>query len=115
MCQKLISTLGSRQLCLKEFFWFALLDWRWARHSVPKRKCKFMAPGIATDCRSKERRQPISSSQCKYIGGSCPNNPNTEGLGLELAGVELTERGYIKVNERLQTTAPGVWAIGEVA
>jgi pyruvate/2-oxoglutarate dehydrogenase complex dihydrolipoamide dehydrogenase (E3) component len=42
-------------------------------------------------------------------------NPNTEGLGLELAGIELTDRGYIKVNERLQTTAPGVWAIGEVA
>jgi pyruvate/2-oxoglutarate dehydrogenase complex dihydrolipoamide dehydrogenase (E3) component len=42
-------------------------------------------------------------------------NPNTEGLGLELAGVERTDRGYIKVNERLQTTAPGVWAIGEVA
>jgi len=42
-------------------------------------------------------------------------NPNTEGLGLELTGVELTDRGYIKVNERLQTTAPGVWAIGEVA
>jgi pyruvate/2-oxoglutarate dehydrogenase complex dihydrolipoamide dehydrogenase (E3) component len=41
--------------------------------------------------------------------------PNTEGLGLELAGVELTDRGYIKVNDRLQTTAPGVWAIGEVA
>jgi pyruvate/2-oxoglutarate dehydrogenase complex dihydrolipoamide dehydrogenase (E3) component len=41
--------------------------------------------------------------------------PNTEGLGLELAGVELTDGGYIKVNERLQTTAPGVWAIGEVA
>ncbi len=41
--------------------------------------------------------------------------PNTEGIGLELAGVELTDRGYIKVNERLQTTAPGVWAIGEVA
>jgi len=42
-------------------------------------------------------------------------NPNIEGLGLELAGVELTNRGYVKVNERLQTTAPGVWAIGEVA
>ncbi|MGD0425437.1 MAG: FAD-dependent oxidoreductase [Candidatus Acidiferrales bacterium] len=41
--------------------------------------------------------------------------PNTEGIGLDLAGVEVTERGYIKVNERLQTTAPGVWAIGEVA
>jgi pyruvate/2-oxoglutarate dehydrogenase complex dihydrolipoamide dehydrogenase (E3) component len=41
--------------------------------------------------------------------------PNTENLGLESAGIELTDRGFIKVNERLQTTAPGVWAIGEVA
>src|SRR6266436_5373561 len=41
--------------------------------------------------------------------------PNTKGVGLELAGIELTDRGYVKVDERLQTTAPGVWAIGEVA
>ena len=41
--------------------------------------------------------------------------PNTNSIGLELAGVELTDRGYIKVNERLETTAPGVWAIGEAA
>ncbi len=41
--------------------------------------------------------------------------PNTKDIGLELAGVELTDKGYIKVNERLQTTAPGTWAIGEVA
>jgi len=41
--------------------------------------------------------------------------PNTEGIGLELAGVELTDRGYVKVDERLATTAPGVWAIGEIA
>ncbi len=41
--------------------------------------------------------------------------PNTENLGLELAGVEVTDRGYIQVNGRLETTAPGVWAIGEVA
>jgi pyruvate/2-oxoglutarate dehydrogenase complex dihydrolipoamide dehydrogenase (E3) component len=41
--------------------------------------------------------------------------PNTADLGLELAGVELTDRGYVKVNERLETTAPGVWAVGEVA
>jgi len=41
--------------------------------------------------------------------------PNTEGIGLELAGVELTDRGYIKVNERLETSAPDVWAIGECA
>ena len=41
--------------------------------------------------------------------------PNTSAIGLDLAGVELTAPGYIKVNERLETTAPGVWAIGESA
>jgi len=41
--------------------------------------------------------------------------PNTDGIGLDLAGVELTERGYIKVNERLETTAADVWAVGECA
>jgi pyruvate/2-oxoglutarate dehydrogenase complex dihydrolipoamide dehydrogenase (E3) component len=41
--------------------------------------------------------------------------PNTENLGLELAGVKLDSRGYVQVNGRLETTAPGVWAIGESA
>ena len=41
--------------------------------------------------------------------------PNTAGIGLEQAGVELDGRGYIRVNERLETTAPDVWAIGECA
>jgi pyruvate/2-oxoglutarate dehydrogenase complex dihydrolipoamide dehydrogenase (E3) component len=41
--------------------------------------------------------------------------PNTAAIGLEEAGVELDARGYIRVNERLETTASGVWAIGECA
>src|SRR5712664_3447120 len=41
--------------------------------------------------------------------------PNTDGIGLDLAGVETTDRGYVKVNERLETTAPDVWAEGECA
>jgi pyruvate/2-oxoglutarate dehydrogenase complex dihydrolipoamide dehydrogenase (E3) component len=41
--------------------------------------------------------------------------PNTHGIGLESAGVELDLRGYVKTNERLETTAPGVWAMGECA
>lgn len=41
--------------------------------------------------------------------------PNTQGLGLELAGVDVDERGYIKVDERLKTSAEGVWANGEAA
>ncbi len=41
--------------------------------------------------------------------------PNTAGIGLDLAGVELAEGGWVRVNERLETTAPDVWAIGECA
>lgn len=41
--------------------------------------------------------------------------PATKGLGLEAAGVELTERGFVKVDSRLETTAPGVYAAGDVA
>jgi pyruvate/2-oxoglutarate dehydrogenase complex dihydrolipoamide dehydrogenase (E3) component len=41
--------------------------------------------------------------------------PNTDGIGLDLAGVNLDARGYIAVNERLETSASGVWALGECA
>ena len=41
--------------------------------------------------------------------------PNTRRLELDKAGVELDARGYIRVNEKLQTTAPEVWAMGECA
>ena len=44
-----------------------------------------------------------------------PRVPNTADIGLEEAGVELDGRGYIRVNERLETTAHGVWVIGECA
>ena len=40
---------------------------------------------------------------------------NTGGIGLEQAGVELNEHGFIKVNERLETTAANVWAMGDCA
>jgi pyruvate/2-oxoglutarate dehydrogenase complex dihydrolipoamide dehydrogenase (E3) component len=41
--------------------------------------------------------------------------PRTAGIGLDVAGVALDERGFIKVDERLATFAPNTWAIGEVA
>ncbi len=41
--------------------------------------------------------------------------PNTAGIGLKEAGVELDGRGYIRVNKRLETSAPQVWALGECA
>ncbi|PYU22187.1 MAG: mercuric reductase [Acidobacteria bacterium] len=41
--------------------------------------------------------------------------PNTQGIGLETSGVELDARGYIKVNDRLETSTAGVWAMGDCA
>ena len=41
--------------------------------------------------------------------------PNTDGIGLEQAGIKLTAQGYVEVNERLETTVPNVWAVGDCA
>src|SRR5580700_54934 len=41
--------------------------------------------------------------------------PNTSGIGLEKAGIEVTEKGHIRVNDRLETTAANVWAMGDCA
>jgi pyruvate/2-oxoglutarate dehydrogenase complex dihydrolipoamide dehydrogenase (E3) component len=41
--------------------------------------------------------------------------PNTDGIGLETAGVELDGHGHIRVDERRRTTAEGVWAVGDCA
>jgi pyruvate/2-oxoglutarate dehydrogenase complex dihydrolipoamide dehydrogenase (E3) component len=53
--------------------------------------------------------------ECSDILVAVGRIPNTAGIGLEAAGVELDGRGYIRVNERLETTAPDVWAVGECA
>jgi pyruvate/2-oxoglutarate dehydrogenase complex dihydrolipoamide dehydrogenase (E3) component len=39
--------------------------------------------------------------------------PNTDDLGLEKAGIEMNERGYIEVDDQLRTNVPGVWALGD--
>jgi dihydrolipoamide dehydrogenase len=40
--------------------------------------------------------------------------PNSKGLGLEEVGVKISERGFVEVNEKMQTNIPGIWAIGDV-
>jgi pyruvate/2-oxoglutarate dehydrogenase complex dihydrolipoamide dehydrogenase (E3) component len=65
---------------------------------------------IVIEQRGKEKT--LAGSHLLLAAG---RSPNTDGIGLKLAGVEVTDSGHIKVNERLQTTAPDVWAIGEVA
>jgi len=62
--------------------------------------------------RTSSGEQTIEGSDILVAAG---RSPNTAGIGLEVAGVELDGHGYIKVNERLETSAPEVWAIGECA
>jgi pyruvate/2-oxoglutarate dehydrogenase complex dihydrolipoamide dehydrogenase (E3) component len=61
----------------------------------------------------------IGGSQ-KVIEGShllvaLGKTPNTSGIGLERAGIKLTPSGYVSVNDRLETTAAAVWAMGDCA
>jgi pyruvate/2-oxoglutarate dehydrogenase complex dihydrolipoamide dehydrogenase (E3) component len=62
--------------------------------------------------RTTSGEQKIEGSDILVAAGRVPN---TAGIGLQEAGVDLDGHGYICVNERLETTASNVWAIGECA
>jgi dihydrolipoamide dehydrogenase len=40
--------------------------------------------------------------------------PNSKGFGLEETGVKIDERGFVVINEKMQTNVPGIWAVGDV-
>src|SRR5215831_13560868 len=67
---------------------------------------------VAVAVRTPSGEQRIEGSDVLVATGRIPN---TAGIGLEETGVALDGHGYIRVNERLETMAPGVWAIGECA
>ena len=67
---------------------------------------------VTLTVRTRAGTQRIEGSDILVAVG---RTPNTAGIGLEEAGVELDTRGYVRVNERLQASAPDVWAIGECA
>jgi pyruvate/2-oxoglutarate dehydrogenase complex dihydrolipoamide dehydrogenase (E3) component len=68
--------------------------------------------GVTVAVRTAAAERAIEGSDLLVATGRIPN---TDGIGLGEAGIELDDRGYIRVNERLETSAPGVWAIGECA
>jgi pyruvate/2-oxoglutarate dehydrogenase complex dihydrolipoamide dehydrogenase (E3) component len=58
--------------------------------------------------------QTIETISGTHILAATGRRPNTEDLGIEKAGIALDARGYIRVNGRLETGVPGVWALGDV-
>ncbi|AYG63210.1 FAD-dependent oxidoreductase [Rhizobium jaguaris] len=67
---------------------------------------------VSVTVRSSAGEQRIEGSDLLVAVGRVPN---TADIGLEQAGIELNARGFIRVTERLETTAADVWAIGECA
>ncbi|HEV3298830.1 MAG TPA: FAD-dependent oxidoreductase [Planctomycetaceae bacterium] len=68
--------------------------------------------GVVLRLRTSERERTVDASDILVAAG---RTPNTDRLDAVNAGVELDARGYIRVNDKLQTTAPDVWATGECA
>jgi pyruvate/2-oxoglutarate dehydrogenase complex dihydrolipoamide dehydrogenase (E3) component len=67
---------------------------------------------VGVTLQTSDREQTIEGSHILVAAGRVPN---TAGIGLDTAGIDLDNRGFVKVNERLETSAQGVWALGECA
>ncbi|MHC1782964.1 MAG: dihydrolipoyl dehydrogenase [Anaerolineaceae bacterium] len=67
--------------------------------------------GVTVKVSGEEGEKTLEADQALVAIGF---RPNTKDLDLETIGVELTERGHIKIDERMATNVPGVWAIGDV-
>ncbi|KTD17905.1 mercuric reductase [Legionella jordanis] len=67
--------------------------------------------GIAIEVTQHGQTKIIEGSHVLVAVGRVPN---TRGLNLDKTDVEMDERGFVKVNEFLETTAEGIWAIGDV-
>ena len=67
--------------------------------------------GVAVRVSCEQGPEEVFGSELLVAAG---RRPNTDDLGLPHAGIQTDERGYIPVDDRLQTQAAGIWALGEV-
>ena len=70
--------------------------------------------GDSVKITAKDKKGEEVSVEGDYVLVSVGRKPYTEGLGLEKAGVDLDERGRVKVNDHLQTNVSNIYAIGDV-
>jgi pyruvate/2-oxoglutarate dehydrogenase complex dihydrolipoamide dehydrogenase (E3) component len=71
-------------------------------------------PGASMDTVSYQQGEIQKEAKASAILTATGRQPVTEGLNLSAAGVQQDDRGFIRVNEHLQTTAKNIWAIGDV-
>ena len=68
--------------------------------------------GVSVAVRTTTGEQTVEGSDILVAAGRVPN---TAGIGLDEAGIALTDHGYVRVNDRLETSAAEVWAVGDCA
>jgi dihydrolipoamide dehydrogenase len=68
--------------------------------------------GVKMSVETGGKKEPLEVDVVLVAAGRAPN---IDGIGLEEAGIKVTDRGFIQVNERLETAAKGIYAIGDVA
>ncbi len=83
-------------------FTLGVRDARVARASDGRIRLSLTTGGVASDV--------VGSHLLVAVG----RRPNTDELGLDRAGIATDARGYINVDDQLQTNVPGVWALGDV-
>jgi pyruvate/2-oxoglutarate dehydrogenase complex dihydrolipoamide dehydrogenase (E3) component len=75
------------------------------------RRVEKQGSGVALQVQSRGSTETLSGTHLLVATG---RRPNTEDLGLPAAGIEMDERGFVRVNNRLETSVPGVCALGDV-
>ncbi|HSI10140.1 MAG: dihydrolipoyl dehydrogenase [Rariglobus sp.] len=79
-----------------------------------KIECGAKVTGFAKGVLTAERDGKVLEFPADKVLVAVGRRPYADNLGLDKAGVELTDKKRIKVDSHLKTTAPGVWAIGDV-
>ncbi len=72
---------------------------------------KKQSNGVAVKLSCEDGSEEVAGSHLLMAVG---RRPNTDDLGLDKAGVETDDRGYVVVDDQLATNVPGIWAIGDV-
>ena len=84
------------------------------RHRPHRRRVHPLRAAAATASRSASSCEDGAPEEVgSHVLLAVGRRPNTDDLGLDAAGVETDARGYIRVDDRLATNVPGIWALGE--